>query len=42
MIPKNTLDKPKNEELLGRDEKDISSDEYDKDDDVYIDKRIFR
>ena len=28
--------------MLGRDEKDISSDEYDKDDDVYIDKRIFR
>ena len=31
-----------NSELLGRDEKDVSSDEYDKDEDVYIDKRIFR
>lgn len=42
VIPKNTMAKPNKEELLGRDEKEISSDEYDKDEDVYIDKRLFR
>ena len=42
IIPKNTLAGPNKEELLGRDEKDLSSDEYDKEDAVYIDKRLFR
>ena len=42
VIPKNTLAKAKKEELLGRQEKDVSSDEYDKNEDAYIDKRMFR
>lgn len=42
VIPKNTLTKPSKDELLGRAEKDLSSDEYDKFEDAYVDKRIFR
>ena len=42
VIPKNTLARPNKTELLGRDENEVSSDEYDKHDNVYVDKRIFR
>ena len=42
VIPKNTLAKPHREEALGRNENEISSEEYDKDDNIFIDKRLFR
>lgn len=42
VIPKNTLSKPHRDEALGRNENEISSEEYDKDDNIFIDKRLFR
>ena len=42
VIPKNALAKPHREEALGRNENEISSEEYDKGDNIFIDKRLFR